>query len=358
MLRPPSPLRATAALLLAALATTAQAQERPADEAVLLPVLSMLSASTQGEAMLTRVAIQGDSVQLRGLALSHQLVAQLLEQLDASPTTEQVIFVSSETEQHHSLDLKAFTLELRLTPQPAPEPSQALEADRFVPPRKIPSLLSRVNTEARRRGLRFIRFMPLPEVQRGAYLEVPVEIELEGSFEQLLGLLDSLAQAPRAWSWRDVEIEALQPFGAQTSLRFRGQLLAYRLADPDQLPSLAPTTPGDLPPVEGWRDPFGSFIQPLLQKLEDTPPIARYGLDQFSLVSLDCVAQRAVIADPTGARYPIGLGDFVGADWGQVIELRCPSVVVSQPITGPDGEALPHQVILELPLPVGEQQAD
>jgi hypothetical protein len=339
------------------LAVPALAQEQPELPVPVIPVLEAVSASCPPKAMVTEVHLDHDTVRIRGLALSNQLIAELLEGLDASPSTEAVWLKSIEPEPLQGLSLQGYEIEARLAPTTA-LPSPAPEADLFVPSSEIPALLTAFGADARSRGLTLTRFLPLPERAWESHVEIPVEIEALGSFEQLLGLLEGSTRSHRALAWRDVELVAQEPYGAQTPLRFRGVLLAYRSSDPQRVPPLALPASTPASPVESWRDPFQSFVRELLMRLESTPPIHRYGLGQLTLLSLDCVEGRAVVLDPDGGRHQLGRGDYLGPHWGQVIDLRCPALVVRESLQGPDGEPITHEAILELALPVAQPEPE
>jgi hypothetical protein len=343
-----------ATILALGLAGEVRAQEQPSTGVMLLSVLRTLSESCPENATLTELRLVGDTVHLGGNALSNEVVRQFLEGLEASSFVDSVRLVSVEKQENQGYPTRAFTLQAALDSRSNVQPSMDLEPGMFVPVHDVSSFFIDLVNQFRAQGLEVVRYQPRPEVEQGDYVELPVAIEVRGGFDQLVDLLYRQHHASRAIGWRDVELVVEEPPGADSRLILRAELLAYRLADPAEVPSLERGSIDGLHPVTGWRDPFASFVQALLQEQESRPPINRYGVGQFTLVGMDCVQGRAVILDPEGQRYEIGLGDRVGRSFGQVVELRCPSLVVSEQVRTGDSEPIESETALEWEQPVGE----
>jgi hypothetical protein len=343
-----------ATILALGMAGEVRAQEQPSTGVMLLSVLRALSESCPEHAMLTELRLVGDTVHLGGYALNSGVVRQLLEGLEASPFVDSVWLVSVEKQENQGYRTRAFTLQAVLDSRSNVQPGVDPEPGMFVPVHEVPSFFMDLVKQLRIQGLEVVRFQPRPEVEQGDYVELPVAIEVHGGFDQLVDLLYRQHHASRAIGWRDVELVVEEPHGAASRLILRAELLAYRLADPAEVPSLERGSMDELHPVTGWRDPFASFVQALLQERESRPPINRYGVGQFTLVGMDCVQGLAVLLDPEGQRYEIGLGDRVGRNFGQVVELRCPSLVVSEQVRTGDSEPIERETALEWEQPVGE----
>ena len=63
--------------------------------------------------------------------------------------------------------------------------------------KEIPVLLENVSKAGTESGLEFDLFRPKPEVDKGFYMEVPVDIVVKGPFHNLATFLDKIAHFPR-----------------------------------------------------------------------------------------------------------------------------------------------------------------
>jgi Tfp pilus assembly protein PilP len=88
----------------------------------------------------------------------------------------------------------------------------------------------------------------------------------------------------------------------------------------------------------GKRDPFKPFIKIIERKevepqlSKSLPPIKRYSLEQFRLVGIVSVAQRAkaMIIDPEKNTYVLGVGDEIGNKQGKIVEVKDNGVLVEE----------------------------
>ena len=81
--------------------------------------------------------------------------------------------------------------------------------------REIPELLSSISGLARDSGLEVTLFQPKPEVPKDFYAEVPVTINAEGTYHQLVTFFDEVGHLTRVVNVS--EIAAWQPFYKDTS---------------------------------------------------------------------------------------------------------------------------------------------
>ena len=63
--------------------------------------------------------------------------------------------------------------------------------------KEIPSLLSDISRLGKETGLEFLLFRPKPEVGKNFYSEVPVDIEVLGSFHRVATFFDRVSNLPR-----------------------------------------------------------------------------------------------------------------------------------------------------------------
>jgi type IV pilus assembly protein PilO len=91
---------------------------------------------------------------------------------------------------------------------------QALEArletlKRILPPEKeMPDLMRRVQYLAAQSNLRIAKFNPGPTAQRDFYIEVPVMVDVEGTYHNLGAFFDRISRMSRLVNMGNVKIKA------------------------------------------------------------------------------------------------------------------------------------------------------
>ncbi|NWF38145.1 type 4a pilus biogenesis protein PilO [Mariprofundus sp. NF] len=92
---------------------------------------------------------------------------------------------------------------------------------------QIPDLLENVSWAGKDSGLEFKQFRPGREVARQIYAEVPVDLDVTGSFRQLLTFLKRVGEMPRI-----VDIKGLTLSEAKDNeLNVKGQAVTYRFVE-------------------------------------------------------------------------------------------------------------------------------
>ena len=94
--------------------------------------------------------------------------------------------------------------------------------------REIPELLKRISAIAKKAGLEIRSFQPLPEVRREYYAEVPVGIEVYGSYHEVAMFFDRLSKLGRIVYVQDVEMDAPEDRGGKVYLRVTGKAVTFR----------------------------------------------------------------------------------------------------------------------------------
>ena len=83
------------------------------------------------------------------------------------------------------------------------------QALRELPDQKeIPELVRRISNEGRRSGLEIRKFKTMSEVPQQFYAEVPVALEVYGSFHEVAMFFDRLAKLDRIVYVQDVELSS------------------------------------------------------------------------------------------------------------------------------------------------------
>jgi type IV pilus assembly protein PilO len=80
--------------------------------------------------------------------------------------------------------------------------------------KEIPSLLANVSNLGKEAGLDFLLFRPVPEVIREFYAEIPVEIKVKGTYNNVAIFFDKVGKMPRIVNIAGVTMEgAKESFG-------------------------------------------------------------------------------------------------------------------------------------------------
>ncbi len=94
--------------------------------------------------------------------------------------------------------------------------------------REIPDLLSRISTIARRIGLEIHRFLPRDEIIHEYHAEVPVELELRGSYHEVAMFFDRLSKLSRIVYVQDIAMEKPQESSGKVIVTVTGRLTTFR----------------------------------------------------------------------------------------------------------------------------------
>jgi type IV pilus assembly protein PilO len=80
--------------------------------------------------------------------------------------------------------------------------------------KEIPSLLANISNLGKEAGLEFLLFRPVPEVTREFYAEIPVEIKVKGTYNDVAIFFDKVGKMPRIVNIAGVTMEgAKETFG-------------------------------------------------------------------------------------------------------------------------------------------------
>jgi type IV pilus assembly protein PilO len=110
--------------------------------------------------------------------------------------------------------------------------------------REIPDLLSRISTIARRIGLEIHRFLPEDEIIHEYHAEVPVELELKGSFHEVAMFFDRLSKLSRIVYVQDITMEEPVEASGKVIVRVTGRLTTFRFLSEGERGSAQPKEGG------------------------------------------------------------------------------------------------------------------
>jgi type IV pilus assembly protein PilO len=101
--------------------------------------------------------------------------------------------------------------------------------------REIDELLRRVSSIGRKIGLEFLLFRPANEVKRDFYAEVPVELEIEGSYHEVATFFDRVGKLNRIVNIRNIKMSNPLERSGRMVLKIQGTAVTYRfLSDKEQ----------------------------------------------------------------------------------------------------------------------------
>ena len=101
--------------------------------------------------------------------------------------------------------------------------------------REIPELLKGINQLGKKVGLEIRRFTPLPEERLEYVSEVPVELEVEGSFHEIAMFFDRLSKMNRIVYVQDIEMGRAVERGGKVSLTVNGKAVTFRFLTKQEL---------------------------------------------------------------------------------------------------------------------------
>jgi type IV pilus assembly protein PilO len=127
-----------------------------------------------------------------------------------------VVKKRAENREEFERELEDLTLQLRQALRQLPDD------------REIPDLLSRISTIARRIGLEIHRFLPKNEIVHEYHAEVPVELELKGSYHEVAMFFDRLSKLSRIVYVQDITMEEPKESSGKVIVTVTGRLTTFR----------------------------------------------------------------------------------------------------------------------------------
>jgi type IV pilus assembly protein PilO len=97
--------------------------------------------------------------------------------------------------------------------------------------REIPTLLTGVADLAKEKGLEVLRFKPSGEVVKGFYAEVPVELQLSGSYHQAGAFFDAVSKMKRIVNIQNLTMGGAKEVDGRMALNIGTRALTYRFVD-------------------------------------------------------------------------------------------------------------------------------
>jgi len=163
-----------------------------------------------------------------------QTAIQVLEsQRTELESKKSVVKRRAEDKEAFERELEDLTLQLRQALRQLPDD------------REIPDLLSRISTIARRIGLEIHRFLPQDEMVHEYHAEVPVELELQGSYHEVAMFFDRLSKLSRIVYVQDIAMQTPIETSGKVMVTVSGRLTTFRfLSEGERGPDNAPKEGG------------------------------------------------------------------------------------------------------------------
>ncbi len=79
--------------------------------------------------------------------------------------------------------------------------------------REIPDLIESISDAGKGSGLKILLFRPRPEVAKGFYAEVPIDMEVEGTYESLFNFCEKVSKFPRIVNIDGINVNHAAPDG-------------------------------------------------------------------------------------------------------------------------------------------------
>ncbi len=173
------------------------------------------------------------------LALGQVLILALFWTLLYSPTSEELVRLD---QQHSELTTKKEQVRLRAENREQFEAElQQLTSDlrqalRELPnDREIPEFLKRISQVAKKVGLEIRRFQPLSESMREYYAEVPVALEVLGSYHEVAMFFDRLSKLSRIVYVKDLDVGDPVERGGKVVLNVEGNAVTFRFLTDEEI---------------------------------------------------------------------------------------------------------------------------
>ena len=145
-----------------------------------------------------------------------QAISVLQNQNQELQSKKAVVEKRAQDKEAFERELEDLTLQLRQALRQLPDD------------REIPDLLSRISTIARRIGLEIHRFLPKDELVHEYHAEVPVELELRGSFHEVAMFFDRLSKLSRIVYVQDITMENPAETSGKVIVTVTGRLTTFR----------------------------------------------------------------------------------------------------------------------------------
>ncbi len=105
--------------------------------------------------------------------------------------------------------------------------------------REIPELLRAISGMGKKVGLEVQKFQPLPENKRDYVAEVPVALQVDGSYHEVALFFERLSKMNRIVYVQDVEMDQPKTVGGEVRLLVKGNVVTFRFLSDEEIKAQA-----------------------------------------------------------------------------------------------------------------------
>ena len=106
--------------------------------------------------------------------------------------------------------------------------------------KEIPNLIDSISESARKSGLKVILFQPGQETPRGFYSDIPVNMEVEGTFESLYAFCVKISELPRIVNIQNIATNlASSAISSKPIVKAQFVTLTFRFVSPEETAAAA-----------------------------------------------------------------------------------------------------------------------
>ena len=190
-------------------------------------VLDELMTSLPDRVWLTEAVYDANGIQVKGNALTNNLLADYISRLGESPSLADPMLRGSSMRlvkgrEHVEFLLQAAVRDPAIAPAPDAGPAAARLAglEKALPARPDPAeMLRKLQMLALEAGLQMTKFVPGVEIQGEFARELPVTIEVAGERDELLLYLQRLAEPPPLWIVEKLTFKAVSGDDPRSQVR-------------------------------------------------------------------------------------------------------------------------------------------
>lgn len=110
--------------------------------------------------------------------------------------------------------------------------------------KEIPALIDGVYAEISASNLESITFTPKPQVAKDIYAEIPIQMEVVGTYSSLANFFDRISRLPRIVNVRDLQLKRNTISGGNVILNAKFDVVTFRLLPPQEAPKGNKNTKG------------------------------------------------------------------------------------------------------------------
>lgn len=101
--------------------------------------------------------------------------------------------------------------------------------------KEIPSLLTSITTTGKNAGLDFLVFRPKPEIKKGFYAEVPVDISVHGSYFSVANFFAAVGSLPRIVNITNVDFSDVKSVNNRMMAKVTCLATTFRFLGKDEI---------------------------------------------------------------------------------------------------------------------------